>query len=152
MNFWQLFNFFYYYKVGKKKICPHLFFARLWRWPELLKNELESLDICNYPFDQEDASTVCVNPYHCKRVISIKAWKREMHNLICDQTSSSDEQFAKDAINWLQGRLKDKPGEMLALWTSVDTKGRLPIVHQCTTISLPNDGRIQVFLYMRYAS
>jgi MAD (mothers against decapentaplegic) family protein 4 len=44
-------------------------YARLWRWPDLHKNELKHVKYCQYAFDLK-ADNVCVNPYHYERVVS----------------------------------------------------------------------------------
>ena len=46
-----------------------MIYARLWRWPDLHKNELKHLPLCSFPFDLK-LDNVCVNPYHYQRVIS----------------------------------------------------------------------------------
>ncbi|CAB1318335.1 unnamed protein product [Coregonus sp. 'balchen'] len=51
------------------KCFPHVIYARLWRWPDLHKNELKHVKYCQFAFDLK-ADNVCVNPYHYERVVS----------------------------------------------------------------------------------
>lgn len=46
-----------------------MIYARLWRWPDLHKNELKHVKFCQYAFDLK-YDNVCVNPYHYERVVS----------------------------------------------------------------------------------
>ena len=52
-----------------RKVFPHVIYARIWRWPDLHKNELKHVKYCQYAFDLK-AHSVCVNPYHYERVVS----------------------------------------------------------------------------------
>ncbi|KAG7481495.1 hypothetical protein MATL_G00067340 [Megalops atlanticus] len=56
-------------QVDGRKGYPHIIYARLWRWPDLHKNELKHMKYCQFAFDLKRDS-VCVNPYHYERVLS----------------------------------------------------------------------------------
>ncbi len=72
-------------QVAGRKGFPHVIYARIWRWPDLHKNELKHLKSCHLAFDLKQEyvcgmfmkafisikiSSILVNPYHYERVVS----------------------------------------------------------------------------------
>ncbi|CAL8107157.1 unnamed protein product [Calicophoron daubneyi] len=56
-------------QIAGRKCLPHIIYARIWRWPDLHRNELKHCKFCSYGFDLKQDS-VCINPYHYERIVS----------------------------------------------------------------------------------
>ncbi|OQV23118.1 Mothers against decapentaplegic-like protein 4 [Hypsibius exemplaris] len=56
-------------QVAGRKVFPHVIYARIWRWPDVHKNEMKQISYCQFAFDMK-LDNVCVNPFHYERVVS----------------------------------------------------------------------------------
>ncbi|VDP95980.1 unnamed protein product [Echinostoma caproni] len=56
-------------QIAGRKCIPHVIYAKIWRWPDLHRNELKHMKFCSFGFDLKQDS-VCINPYHYERVVS----------------------------------------------------------------------------------
>ncbi|VDQ15136.1 unnamed protein product [Trichobilharzia regenti] len=55
--------------IAGRKCLPHVIYSRIWRWPDLHRNELKHSKDCSFGFDLKQ-DYVCINPYHYERIVS----------------------------------------------------------------------------------
>ncbi|MFH4977104.1 hypothetical protein AB6A40_003813 [Gnathostoma spinigerum] len=87
-------------QVAGRKGVPHVVYARIWRWPNVNKNELQKLPICNISADNQDV--ICINPYHYERIVSSGIGNIDMSTLRLDSLgpcSSSANMSAATILN-----------------------------------------------------
>ncbi|CAH8462991.1 unnamed protein product [Schistosoma rodhaini] len=56
-------------QIAGRKCLPHIIYSRIWRWPDLHRNELRHSKHCLFGFELKQ-DCVCINPYHYERVVS----------------------------------------------------------------------------------
>uniref|UniRef100_A0A8C8FHN3 Mothers against decapentaplegic homolog n=1 Tax=Oncorhynchus tshawytscha TaxID=74940 RepID=A0A8C8FHN3_ONCTS len=88
-------------QVAGRKGFPHVIYARLWRWPDLHKNELKHVKFCQFAFDLK-YDNVCVNPYHYERVVS-PGIGASVHNFT--STNETEAQMGNENMKLLTGSL-----------------------------------------------
>uniref|UniRef100_A0A1I7SQS2 Mothers against decapentaplegic homolog n=1 Tax=Bursaphelenchus xylophilus TaxID=6326 RepID=A0A1I7SQS2_BURXY len=69
-------------QVAGRKGVPHVVYTRIWRWPNVSKNELQKLPVCTTPSDHPDL--ICINPFHYDRIVSSSIGNIDMNSLRMD--------------------------------------------------------------------
>ncbi|CAD6193003.1 unnamed protein product [Caenorhabditis auriculariae] len=92
-------------QVANRKGVPHVVYARIWRWPNVNKNELVKLAQCQTPCDHQDH--ICINPYHYERVVSSGMSSLEVKGLNVEmptafKTAQSSASAASSAPDFLE--------------------------------------------------
>uniref|UniRef100_A0AC35GGQ7 Mothers against decapentaplegic homolog n=1 Tax=Panagrolaimus sp. PS1159 TaxID=55785 RepID=A0AC35GGQ7_9BILA len=77
-------------QVAGRKGVPHVVYARIWRWPNVNKNELQKIDICSIPNEHQDL--ICINPFHYERVVSSGYGNIDLSSLNQRQNTGMDYQ------------------------------------------------------------
>src|SRR3954453_20238190 len=57
-------------KVAGRKGFPHVVYSKIFRWPDLHKNELKHSGVCRAGFDMR-TDQLCINPYPYERILGV---------------------------------------------------------------------------------
>ncbi|KAH7731436.1 MH2 domain containing protein [Aphelenchoides avenae] len=103
-------------QVAGRKGVPHVVYARIWRWPNVNKGELQKLACCTTPSDHQDL--ICINPFHYERVVSSGLGNIDMGSLKMDplprlsdgDNGDADDLSESDELDKMETEA-DKPAE-----------------------------------------
>uniref|UniRef100_A0A8R1Y544 Mothers against decapentaplegic homolog n=1 Tax=Onchocerca volvulus TaxID=6282 RepID=A0A8R1Y544_ONCVO len=95
-------------QVAGRKGVPHVVYARIWRWPNVNKNELQKLPICAIAPDNQDV--ICINPYHYERIVSSSIGNIDMSTLRLDALTAPSSSSQVTMVNPLSNNVV--PGQM----------------------------------------
>jgi len=81
-------------------------YARIWRWPDVHKNELKHREMCQFAFDMK-RDGICINPYHYERIVPAGIGVLCHH--FCHNSAGLKKiillNSAVDAVGWASGRV-----------------------------------------------
>ncbi|CAG9535890.1 unnamed protein product [Cercopithifilaria johnstoni] len=95
-------------QVAGRKGVPHVVYARIWRWPNVNKNELQKLPVCAIAPDNQDV--ICINPYHYERIVSSSIGNIDMSTLRLDALTAPPSSSQITVVNPLSSNVV--PGQM----------------------------------------